>query len=162
MVFERNLNGIDVILRIDDYESPFKHSFGEWWCDCGFSFRMGKPAEIINYRKDHDELFTPEEVDGLADALTNLLDGKINEPQEYQMVEPDFVFMLYPIKDLRTDSKYSYVAPGYEFKDIYVEWRVFFWDGGITENYLTLTMYRDDIIAFRDFLESVRGSKNEW
>ena len=162
MVFERNLNGIDVVLRIDDYESPFKHSFGERWCDCGFSFRMGKPAEIINYRKDHDELFTPEEVDGLADALTNLLDGKINEPQEYQMVEPDFVFMLYPIKDLRTDSKYSYVAPGYEFKDIYVEWRVFFWDGGITENYLMLTMYRDDIIAFRDFLESVRGSKNEW
>lgn len=76
MVFERNLNGIEVILRIDNYESPSKHTFGDWWCDCGFSFRMGKLAEIINYRKDHDELLTPEEVDGLADALTNLLEGK--------------------------------------------------------------------------------------
>ena len=65
MVFERNLNGIEVILRIDNYESPSKHTFGDWWCDCGFSFRMGKLAEIINYRKDHDELLTPEEVDGL-------------------------------------------------------------------------------------------------
>ena len=72
------------------------------------------------------------------------------------MMEPDFVFMLYPMKDLRTDSKYTYVAPGHEFQDIYVEWRVYFWDGGITENFLTITMYRNDIIAFRDFLESIR------
>ena len=90
--------------------------------------------------------------------MTNLLDGKIIEPKEYTMVEPDFVFMLYPIKDLRTDPKYSYVAPGHEFQDIYVEWRVFFWDDGITENFLTLTMYRDDIVAFRDFLESIKDS----
>lgn len=33
MVFERNLNGIEVILRIDNYESPSKHTFGDWWCD---------------------------------------------------------------------------------------------------------------------------------
>ena len=156
MVFERNLNGIEVILRIDNYESPSKHTFG----DCGFSFRMGKLAEIINYRKDHDELLTPEEVDGLADALTNLLEGKINEQQEYPLVEPDFVFLLYPIKDLRTDPKYTYVAPGHEFQDIYVEWRVFFWDDGLTENYLNVTLYRDDIIAFRDFLEDVRKTGN--
>ena len=121
---------------------------------------MGKLAEIINYRKDHDELFTPEEVDGLADALTNLLEGKINELQEYPLVEPDFVFLLYPIKDLRTDPKYTYVAPGHEFQDIYVEWRVFFWDDGLTENYLNVTLYRDDIIAFRDFLEDVRKTGN--
>ena len=156
MVFERNLSGIEVVLRIDNYEAPFKHSFGDWWCDCGFSFRMGKPTEIINYRKAHDELLTPEEVDGLADVLTSLLEGKITEPQEYPMVEPDFVFMLYPMKDLRTDSRYTYVASGHEFQDVYVEWRVYFWDCGITENFLTLTMYRNDIIAFRDFLESIR------
>ena len=160
MVFERNLNGIEVILRIDNYESPSKHTFGDWWCDCGFSFRMGKLAEIINYRKDHDELLTPEEVYGLAYALTNLLEGKINELQEYPLVEPDFVFLLYPIKDLRTDPKYTYVAPGHEFQDIYVEWRVFFWDDGLTENYLNVTLYRDDIIAFRDFLEDVRKTGN--
>ena len=160
MVFERNLNGIEVILRIDNYESPSKHTVGDWWCDCGFSFRMGKLAEIINYRKDHDELLTPEEVDGLADALTNLLEGKINELQEYPLVEPDFVFLLYPIKDLRTDPKYTYVAPGHEFQDIYVEWRVFFWDDGLTENYLNVTLSRDDIIAFRDFLEDVRKTGN--
>lgn len=158
MLFERNLSGIDVLLRIENYQDPSKHEFGDWWCDCSFSFRMGRLAEIINYRKDHDELLTPEEVDGLGAALTDLLDGKIAEPQEFPMVEPDFVFMLYPIKDLRTDPKYTYVAPGHEFQDIYAEWRVYFWDDGITENFLTVTMYRDDIVAFRDFLESVRAT----
>lgn len=121
---------------------------------------MGKLAEIINYRKDHDELLTPAEVDGLVDALTNLLDGKITESQEYPMVEPDFVFMLYPIKDLRTDPKYTYIAPGHEYQDIYVEWRVFFWDDGLTDNYLNVTLYRDDIIALRDFLDGVRKTDN--
>lgn len=154
MVFERNLNGIEVILRIDNYESPSKHTFGDWWCDCGFSFRMGKLAEIINYRKDHDELLTPEEVDGLADALTNLLEGKINELQEYPLVEPDFVFLLYPIKDLRTDPKYTYVAPGHEFQDIYVEWRVFFWDDGLTENYLNVTLYLKEAFRYQNKLQS--------
>lgn len=54
----------------------------------------------------------------------------------------------------------GYVAPGHEFQDIYVEWRVFFWDDGLTENYLNVTLYRDDIIAFRDFLEDVRKTGN--
>ena len=51
--------------------------------------------------------------------LSDLLDGKVSEPREIPMTEPDFVFMLYPQKDLRTDPKYTYVAPGYEIQDIY-------------------------------------------
>lgn len=156
MLFERNLGGIDVILRIENYQPSSKHEFGDWWCDCGFSFRMGKLAEIISYRKDHDELLMPEEIDELAIVLTDLLEGRITEPRELPMTEPDFVFMLYPIKDLRTDPKYTYVAPGHEFQDIYVEWRVYFWNEGLTDNFLTLTLYRDDIIAFRDFFEAIR------
>lgn len=159
-MFERNLSGIDVILRIDNYQSPSKHDFGDWWCDCGFSFRMGKLAEIINYRKDHDEILTPEEVDWLADSLTELLDGRITEPKELSMVEPDFNFWLYPIKDLRADPKYTYIAPGHEYQDIYVEWRVYFWNGGLTDNYLNITLYREDIIALRDYLNDVRVRYN--
>ena len=159
MLFERNLDGIDVILRIDNYQSPSNHDYGDWWCDCGFSFRMGKMAEIIDYRKDHDELLMPEEVDELANVLTNLLDGKITQPMEFTITEPDFQFILYPIKDLRTDSKYTYMAPGYEYQDIFVEWRVYFWNGWLTNNFLTLTLYRDDIVALRDFFESImRGN----
>lgn len=153
MVFERDIHGIEVKLRIDDYEDPSKHDFGDVWCDCGYSFRFGN---AINYYEDHDEILTPEEVDELVIVLSDLLDGKVSEPREIPMTEPDFVFMLYPQKDLRTDPKYTYVAPGYEIQDIYVEWRIYFWNGGLTDNFLTITLFRKDIEAFRDFLISCK------
>lgn len=156
MVFERNIGGIDVNLQIDNYESPPDHEFGDWWCDCSFSFRMGGSTEIINYRVDHDETLTPEEVDEIADVLTDLIDGKITEPRELPMTEPDFVFLIYPIKDLRNDPQYTYVRPGYEFRDIYIEWRIYFWNEGLTDNFLTVTLQRDDIISLRDFFDSIR------
>ena len=98
----------------------------------------------------------PEEVDDLVIVLSDLLDGKVSEPRELPMTEPDFVFMLYPQKDLRNDPKYTYVAPGYEIQDIYVEWRIYFWNGGLTDNFLTITLDRGDIEAFRDFLISCK------
>ena len=90
-------------------------------------------------------------------SLTDLLDGKITEPQERPMLEPDFVFMLYPAKDLRTDPTYTYIKPRDEFQDIYVEWRVFFWNDGLTENFLTITLEREDIASLRDFLNSCKN-----
>ncbi len=155
MIFERDIDGIQVKLRIDDYQDPTKHNFGDWWCDCGYSFSFGN---IINYQKKHDELLTPEEVDYLSAKFTDLLDGKIVAPHEVALTEPDFVFMLYPVKDLRTDPKYTYIQPGYEIQDIYAEWRIFFWNGGLTDNFLTLTLARNDIVAFRDFLNSCKKS----
>ncbi len=153
MIYNRNVSGIEITLRIDNYQSPAKHDFGDWWCDCGFSFRFGNS---INYSVEHDELLMPEEIDELSALLTQLLDGNITEPTEKPMIEPDFVFILYPQKDLRTDPKYTYIAPGHEIQDIYVEWRIFFWNEGLTSNYLTITLYRDDIILFRDYLNSCR------
>ena len=154
MVFDRNIRGLQVTLRIDGYKAPAGHDYGDVWCDCGYSFRFG---DAVNYQNEHDELFMPEEVDALAGVLTDLLDGKITRPREVPMTEPDFVFMLYPAKDLRSDPKYIYVAPGHELQDIRVEWRIFFWDGGLTDNFLTITLLREDIAALRDFLSSCRG-----
>ena len=151
MVFEREIDGMEIMLRIDDYQDPSKHDYGDVWCDCGYSFRFGG---IISYQKDHDEILMPEEVDDLVIMFTELLDGKIIEPRELPMIEPDFVFILYPIKDLRKDPNCIYIAPGHELQDIHVEWRIYFWNGYLTENYLTITLSREDVVAFRDFLIS--------
>ena len=50
MIYNRNVSGIEIMLRIDNYQSPTKHSFGDWWCDCGFSFKFGN---VINYSVEH-------------------------------------------------------------------------------------------------------------
>ena len=153
MIYNRKVSGIEIMLRIDNYQSPSKHTYGDWWCDCGFSFRFGS---IIQYSVEHDELLMPEDIDSLAISLTRLLEGNLTEPTEEAMTEPDFVFMLYPQRDLRNDPKYTYIAPGYEIQDIYVEWRIYFWSESLTSNYLTITLDREDIISFRDFLNCCR------
>ena len=91
----------------------------------------------------------------LADAFTELLDNKLSEVKEIICIEPDFVFELYPQTDLREDPKYTYVQPGYEIQDIYVEWKIYFWHGGLTDNYLTITLGRDDVTRLRDYLKLV-------
>ncbi len=158
MVFDRNIGGMRVRLRIDGYLPPGAHEYGRVWCDCGFSFRFG---EIIGYAREHDELFMPEEVDELAALLTDLLDGKIGGVREVPMMEPDFVFLLYPEKDPGAEPAYTYAAPGFETRDVYAEWRVFLWDEGLTDNYFTITLKRADVEALRDFLNGCRGQMNK-
>lgn len=152
MVFEREISGFNIVLRIDDYQSPDKHDFGDWWCYCGFSFTFG---DAIHYEKEHDEVLMPTEIKWLEDSFTNLLDDKYEEPQKLPMTEPDFVFILYPKEDLRKNPEYTYIRPGSEIQDIYVEWRIYFWNGGLTDNFLTITLDREDIVEFRDFLRKV-------
>lgn len=157
MVFERVIGGIEIMLRIDNYRSPSIKGFENSWCDCGYSFKLG---DVLQYHKNHDEILMSEEVDLLVDSFTDLLNGKIETPTELSMTEPDFVFWLYPIKDLRTDPKYTYIAPGYEMQDVYAEWRIYFWNNGITDNFLSITLDRDNIVSFRDFLNSCRKENN--
>jgi hypothetical protein len=71
------------------------------------------------------------------------------------MTEPDFVFILYPREDLRKNPEYTYIRPDCEIHDIYVEWRIYFWNGGLTDNFLIITLDREDIVEFRDFLRKV-------
>ena len=60
-------------------------------------------------------------------------------------IEPDFKFILHPEEDLRNNPNYTYVRPGYEILDIYLEWRVYFWNEGLMDNYLTVVFDRNDI-----------------
>lgn len=58
---------------------------------------------------------------------------------------------------MRDNPQYTYIQPGYEIQDIYLEWRIYFWYEGLTDNYLTITFDRDKIESFRDYLVLVRS-----
>lgn len=114
---------------LTEEELPTATEDEEWdseWCRCDFLFASG---DWLNYHKENDEVLL--------------------------CIEPDFVFELYPQMDLREDPKYTYVQPGYEIQDIYVEWKIYFWHGGLTDNYLTITLGREDIARLRDYLKLV-------
>ena len=45
------------------------------------------------------------------------------------------VYKYFPENHREDDPKYTYVQPGYEIQDIYLEWKIFFWHGGLTDNH---------------------------
>lgn len=156
MWLELDLCGIKVKLRIKGYKPTGKEDWDSEWCNCDFLFASG---EWLNYHREDDEVLLSCEVEELEESLTKLLNNELNEVKEIMCMEPDFNFILHPQKDLRTDPKYTYVQKGYEIQDIYVEWKVFFWNEGLTDNHLTVVLGREDIMQLRDYLSVTMKKK---
>ena len=148
-------DGIKIKLQINGYKPTSEENWYSEWCRCSFLFSSG---EWLNYHKEDDEILLCSEIDGLVENLTELLNNEISEEKELAYIEPDFVFKLYPQTDLRKNPKCTYVAPGHEIQDIDLEWRIYFCNEGLTGNYLTVTLHRDEIERLRDYLVLVQNN----
>lgn len=144
--------GIIVDFFVKGYRKSNKDNWDDLWCRCDFAFRSGN---WLNYQSADNEVLLSCEIDELENSLTQLLDGNITEIKTIETIEPDFKFVLYPQEDLLNNPNYTYVRPGYEIVDIYLEWRVYFWNEGLTDNFLTVTLGREEITALRDYLRSI-------
>lgn len=155
MWFEVNASGISIKLQIRGYRPTDKDNWDSQWCKCDFAFSSG---DWLNYHKENDEVLLSCEVEQLTKSLTELLANNLMEETEIVFIEPDFIFKLFPQKDLRNDPKYIYVRPGCEIQDIYLEWKIYFWDGGLTDNFLTVTFGREEIIKLRDYFAFISST----
>lgn len=154
MALQIETGGIRIRYTIKDYVPSREDDWFGQWCRCDYSFLSG---DWLSYSKTDDEVFLCREVEKLEKVLSALLDDKLNEPVTISCVEPDYTFILYPKRDLRKDPHYTYISPGNEFSDIYLEWKIRFWNQGLTDNYLTVTLKREEIVLLRDYLSSVIG-----
>ena len=151
MPLKMNIGGIDLMLNISSY-IPCKNEHDYTWSKCDFSLHFGQQ---LHYELVDSELLLCAEIQSLVNELDKLLADCLTERTEFRCMEPDFLFVLNPKKDLRKDPAYTYIAPGYEIEDITLEWRIYFWCDGLTDNFLTLTLYREGIIALKDYLEHI-------
>lgn len=149
--------GISIELEIHEYEPSSKTKELDNWCKCDFAFRSG---EWLNYHKENDEVFLPFEVEKLEHTLTRLLDDELKEVEKILCMEPDFDFSFHPKQDLSKNPNYSHLPPEHQIKDIFVEWIVHFWHEGLTNHSLTVTLDRETIIAFRNYLSYVIQTDN--
>lgn len=152
MGIQIDANGIIIDFAVSGYRKSNKDNWDDLWCKCDFSFRSDN---WLNYKSVSNEVLLSCEIDELERSFTQLLDGEITEKKMIEPIEPDFKFILHPEEDLRNNPNYTYVRPGYEILDIYLEWRVYFWNEGLTDNYLTVVFDRNDITMFRDYLRTV-------
>ena len=136
-----NIDGINVYLKINNYRHSNKENWDSLWCNCDFMFNSG---DWLNYHRENNEIILCSEIEELESTFTMLLNGEIVEDKEITLLEPDFVFQLYPQK-----------ASSNIISDILVDWRVYFWHGELTANYLSVTLDREEIIMLRDYLSNV-------
>lgn len=155
-----NLDGIIVKLQIQHYtkkEARIREEYDNW-CKASFSF-FAEPW--LDYHKENKEIFLSFEIDELAQALDDLLHDKISQPTIVEFIEPDFLFELSPKEDLRDNPRVVYIRPGKEITDISMKWEISFWNDGLTANYLTLTLDREDMVNLKNYLWWVIGKYDE-
>jgi hypothetical protein len=107
--------------------------------------------DIINYKVDRCEVFTEECIDLIIKYAKRLLDGKLRQKTDFDALEPDFSFLFVPKKILYDDiTKEPFIA------NFYMEIRVHLWHNGLTDNFISMTLWERDIIKFRDYLLDVK------
>jgi len=153
-----DLDGITVQMRINGYKPSTHEDWDSQWCKVDFSFSSD---DWLNYHKEQDEVFLSCEVEELADGIAKLLRDEVTEMKEISCIEPDFNFYLYPKRDLREDPRYTYIREGCEIADYYMEWAVSFWHKGLTGNYLTLMLCKDDMCLLLNYLYLITGKLSE-
>ena len=158
MWLKLNLDGIVLSLRIRQYKKVEADDWDSTWCKTDFSF-ISEPW--LKYIKEDGEVLLAREVDDLTEALEKLLTDRLSAPTEFACIEPDFIFELNPKEDLRNNPRYTYIQPGHEIVDIDLEWKVFFWHGGLTGNYLSVALTRPDIECLLTYLKIVTGQLSE-
>lgn len=149
-----DLHGILLQLKIKGYVPSTHDDWISQWCDVDFSFSSGS---WLDYHRENDEVLLSCEVETLAESIEELLNDQLEDVTEISCIEPDFHFMLHPKRDLREDPKYTYVCEGYEIADIYMEWTVTFWNEGLTDNYLSVRLDREDMHVLLVYLKYVIG-----
>lgn len=100
MNLQLDAQGINIYLKIKGYKPSDSDTWDSQWCNCDFSFYSGT---WLNYHKEDDEVLLSCEVEELADKLSQLLNDELSEQTEILCIEPDFIFTLFPKRDLRKD-----------------------------------------------------------
>ncbi|MBQ8001469.1 MAG: hypothetical protein IJ298_09805 [Ruminococcus sp.] len=157
MSFKLNVDGIDVQLTINSYRPANRHEdIYDQWCHCDVSFSC---ENYLSYKLKSADILLSYEVENLETALTELLNGEIKTLKVCRFIEPDFIFVLYPKEDLSSYPEDECIRSEFDGYDISVEWRVHFWNNWPTDNFLNITLDRDEITALRDYLTSVINRK---
>ena len=158
MCFKLDADGIQIQLTIHRYRPANRYEDrDDQWCICDFSFTN----DYLRYERPFAEILLSYEVENLEAALTSLLNGETKTMKVLRFIEPDFIFVFYPKEDLSIYPDDECIRDTIDGYDITAEWRIYFWNKWPTDNFLNITLDRDDITALRDYLSSVIKRKNK-
>ena len=151
MRLKLNLDGIKLNFKVTGYKKSTNSNWDDEWCKVEINVQS---ENWLNYSQT-GELLLACEIEEILSLFEDLIEDKLLESKEVEFIEPDLRFVLNPKKNLRDDTQYSYVKPGNENLDIDAELRISFWNDGLTANYLSLNMDREDILSFITYFKII-------
>ena len=151
MKLHLDLEGINVILEIKKYHESTREKWDEEWCLVTFSLTSGS---WLNYGKIDDPLLLCTEIEELRDNLEKLLSEKITKKIELEFLEPDFIFELIPQK---TNGQ-AFLFDNQEYTESkIINWKIYFWYEGLSCNYLSVCLGKEEIEYLRNYLNLITG-----
>ena len=158
MWLKMDLEGIEFCFRIAGYKRSTEDNCYDEWCKVDLAVKAG---DWLNYHVEASEMLLAMEVETLKDAIDDLLNDRLEQPNELGFIEPDIEFELYPKEDLRNNPRFLYIAPGNEIADIYMELVISFWHNGLTANRLIMGFVQADMEKLECYLKYIIGIINE-
>ena len=138
------LEYVDLELEIRGYKTTNALNCWEEWCRVDYEITSG---DWLNLMKKDEEVLLSFEVDAIIRRLEELLSGELSEISELHFAEPDFRMIFHPREDLRKDPKYQWIAPGHEFRDVYMEWLV--------NETVRMVLERGDCVKLLEYLKGI-------
>ncbi len=149
MKLKLDLEGIEAILAINKYRPSTKEKWDEEWCMVSFSVTSGN---WLNYGKLDDPILLCSEVEELRDILKKLLLDELTDKIKLEFIEPDFTFDISPkVKD----NQLTLFDEQERWHNASADWKIYFWDEGLTCNYLNLHLSLEDIEYFKNYLNLI-------
>ena len=141
-------DGIIFCLEIKDMPKD-----SDWWCDTCFSV-VSEPW--LRYERQHDCIFRPCELEDISSKLNRLLNGEMTIAEQFRCAEPDITFVMYP-KCMYDLPESSGCRQRYESSGIQTDIQISFWCGGLTNNYLSLTLDGMQTEHLKNYIDLVCG-----
>lgn len=154
MWLKLDLKGMKIELQIKGYLPSDRENWDYQWCDVDFSFVF---RGCIDYSRMDDEIILSCEVEELERKINDFIHNKITKRETLELIEPDFVFDFIPSYNMVESGEYTNVAPGHEMSTAIMEWKVNLWNGGLTDNYFSTALDKDDLRVLRDYLRLIMG-----
>ncbi len=135
MWLKLNIEGFIVYFQIKGYKPSESGYSDDLWCDIKLTVEYGNDFKIHR----SGELLYSDEIEHLLMKFQDLLADRIKDAEEIDFMEPDFVFVL--------DSQLNLSNERNEInnREVFVDFRIHFWNGNLTENHLSLRLYKENI-----------------
>ena len=135
-----DLDGVEMYLRIQGVRESASPDDDAW---CRVSLHL--QSSWLNYDLD-EHILCSEEVKWLSKTIEDAFDKRLPKNEELEFIEPNIRFIFSCLD-----------AEGELTRPPMADLQVFFWNGYLTNNYLSLRFGEADLDALRQYLRLVTG-----